>query len=126
MEFPPQGFVKLNFNRSHLHNYAAGGFIIGDWAGSLIKAGAAPHGYTSIVVAEARALCDGLYEAVKAGFKQLVVEGDNTTVIQTIKGIIFMPWKINFIVRDISHYLNQMSHVTLSHNYREANLAADW
>ena len=81
-----------------------GGFIIRDWAGNLLKAGAAPYGDSSILVAEARAMHDRLHEAVKAGFKHLVIEGDNTMVIQVIKGMISVPWKINLIVKDISHY----------------------
>ena len=56
----------------------------------------------------------------------MVVEGDNTTVIQAIKWMISTPWKINLIVRDVSHYLNQMSQFTLPHNYREANLTTYW
>jgi len=77
---PPQGFFKLNFEGSHLHNSAAGGFIIKDWTGNLLKARAALYGDSLILVAEARALRDGLHEAVKAGFKHLVGEGHNTTV----------------------------------------------
>lgn len=123
---PPQGFVKLNFDRSLFQNFAAGGFIICDQASNLRKAGAAPYGDTSILVAEARALRDGLREVIKAGFQFLLIEGDNSTVIQAIKGATHTPWTISLIVSDILHYMQQLTQVFLSHNFREANLAADW
>ena len=123
---PPRGSVKLNFDGFCFHNSAAGRFIIRDWAGRLIKAGAAPYGDTSILVAEARALQDGLQEVIKKGFQSLEIEGDNIMLIQAIKGPHHMPWKINLIVKDILHYLNQLSHVSISHIYPEANLAVDW
>ena len=125
VEYPPRGFVKLNFDGSRIHNSTAGIFIIHGWVGNLIKTGAAPYGDTSILVAEARALWEGLQEAIKAEVKFLIIEGDNSIVIQAIKGTVCVQWKIRFIIRDISHYLNQLSHVTVSHNYREANLAAN-
>ena len=62
---------------------------------------------------------------IKAGVKYLIIEGDNSTVIQAIKGTVYIPWMIRFIVRDISHYLNQLLQVTISNNYRKANLATD-
>jgi len=88
---PPPGFIKLNFDGSHFYNFAAGRFIIRDWVGKLIKAAVAPYGDTSILVAEARALCDGLHEAIKAEFQSLVIEGDNSTVIRANRGSIHSP-----------------------------------
>jgi len=46
--------------------------------------------------------------------------------IKAIKGSIHSPWTINLIIRDILHYMKQMTQVSLSNNYREANLAIDW
>jgi len=122
---PPSGSIKLNFDGSCFHNSAAGGSIIRDWAGRLIKVRAAPYGDTSVLVAEARTLRNGLQEAVKQGFQYLEIEGDNIMVIQAIKGSTHMPWKISLIVKDILHFMKQLTHVSISHIYREANLAAD-
>ena len=57
---PSPGFVKLNFDGSLINSAATGGFIIRDWTGKLVKAEAGYYGETSILVAEARALRDGL------------------------------------------------------------------
>ena len=61
---PPQGFVKLNFDGSLINSSAAGGFIIWDWTGRLVKADATCYSDTSILVAEAIALRDGLRLAI--------------------------------------------------------------
>jgi len=54
-----------------------GGYIVRDWEGKLLKAGSSYYGCTSIIVAEARALGDGVQEAYSVGFKKLIIEGDN-------------------------------------------------
>lgn len=52
--------------------------------GKLFKAGAVNYGSTSIIVAEARALKDGVHAAIQAGYKRLLIEGDNSTLIQAL------------------------------------------
>ena len=76
-------------------------------------------------MAEARALRDGLYAAVKAGIKHIIIEGDNATVIQAIKGTISTPWRIQTLVHDISTILKTMNQITISHIFCEANMEAD-
>ena len=78
------------------------------------------------MVAEARALKDGVSAATRAGYKSLLIEGDNTTVIQALAGKVQVPWKITTIIEDISIWLNQDTHFQVKHIYREANMAADW
>jgi len=82
---PSPGFVKLNFDGSLINLSAAGGFIIRDWTGKLVKAEASYYGDTSILVAEARALRDGLRATIQAGFKKIAIEGDNKILIQALK-----------------------------------------
>uniref|UniRef100_A0A7C9CL39 RNase H type-1 domain-containing protein n=1 Tax=Opuntia streptacantha TaxID=393608 RepID=A0A7C9CL39_OPUST len=112
---PPLGFVKINFDRSLFLNSSAGGFIIRGWGGNLIKAGAAHHGTSSILVAEARALGDGVRAVVETGFKRVLIEGDNAIVIQALQGLITVPWQIAGILHDVSIYLSKMDHVSISH-----------
>ena len=123
---PPPGFVKLNFDGSLINSSAAGGFIIRDWTGRLIKAGATYYGDTSILVAEARALRDGLRLAIQAGFTNIIIEGDNKTVIQALKGMVHVPWKISTIIEDIHAWQTHGIQLTITHVFREANMAADW
>ena len=94
--------------------------------GNLIKAGAAHHGTSNILVAEARALRDGVRAVVDSGFKRVLIEGDNSIVIQALQGRITVPWQIAGLTHDVSIYLSQLDHVSISHIYREANMAADW
>ena len=80
---PPLGAVKLNFDVSLSRSSAARGFIIRDWLGHFIKAGATHYG-ESILIAEARALRDGFKVAAKLGVRHLFIEGDNATVIRAL------------------------------------------
>jgi len=123
---PPMGFVKLNFDGSLHQTSAAGGFIIRGWGGNLIKAGAAHYGDSNILVAEARALRDGVRAVVEAGFKKVLIEGDNSIVIQSLQGRVKVPWQIEGLLSDVSYYLTQLEYVSINHVFREANVAADW
>jgi len=83
--YPPQpGVVKVNFDDSCINSAAAGGFILRDWRGKIIKVSAANYGLTSSLVAEARALKDGVLLAVQAGYSKISMEGDNVLVIQAL------------------------------------------
>ena len=68
---PPPGFVKINFDGSLSNSSVAGGYVISDWTGKLLQAGTANYGTTSMVVAEARALRDGVSAAIQSGFNSL-------------------------------------------------------
>jgi len=60
--------------------------------------GANHYGDSTILVAEERTLHDGLYKVDNAGFQHIIVEGDNATVIQVLKGSISLPWQIKIII----------------------------
>jgi len=69
--------VKNNFDGSLQNRLAAGRYIIRDWKETILRARSNSYGCTSIIVAEARALRDGVQEAHTVGFKNLIIEGDN-------------------------------------------------
>ena len=123
---PPPRFIKLNFDGCLVNSTAAGGYILRDWTGKIIKVGAANYGKTSIIAAEARALCDGIKAAAEAGFHKLYIEGDNLTVIQAVQGKIGVPWKISTILEDVRTWILQMTHVQIHYIFQEANMAVDW
>ena len=77
-------------------------------------------------MAEARAPRDGVRAVVDSGFKRVLIEGDNSTVIQAIQGRLTVPWQIARLLRDVSHYPSQLEHVSITHVFREANMTADW
>jgi len=124
---PPQpGTVKLNFNGSYINSAARGGFILRDRTGKLLKAGAANYGLTSSLVAEAKALKDGVFLAVQAGYSRISIEGDNMIVIQALKGEGQMPWQIAYIIKDVKASFQHVVQVSINHIYRKANMAAEW
>jgi len=121
-----QGWSSSIFDGSCINAKAAGGFILRDWTGKLLKAGAANYGTTSSLIAEARALRDGVALAVQEGYSMLCIEGDNVTVIRALLGKTEGPWQISHIIEDVKAYLHQVTQVTIHHTFTEANIAADW
>ena len=79
------GVTKISFDGSCINLSVAGGFSLRDWTGKVLKVGAANYGQTSSLVAEARALKDGVLLAVQAGYMEIIIEGDNLVVIQALK-----------------------------------------
>ena len=91
--YPPQsGVDKVNFDGSCINLVAARCFILRDWTDKIIKVGAANYGLSSSLVAEARALKDGVLLAVQAGYSKISIEGDNLLVIQALQGQNHIPW----------------------------------
>ena len=74
MATPILGSMKANFDGSLQNNSATGGYILRDWKGELLKVRLAYYGHTSILVVEARALQDGVKEALAAGYRKLIIE----------------------------------------------------
>jgi len=84
------------------------------------------YGTTSILVAEAKAVRDGLHFAVQAGFRNISIEGDNQIVIQAIEDKIITLWQIEHIIDDILHWRSHDFQFTTKYIFWEANMAADW
>jgi len=122
---PPEGFIKVNFDGSELSHHAAGGYVIRNWTGHLIQAGAFNLGATSILIAEATTMRNGLQAAVTVGFSNIHIEGDNKILIQAVQEFIQPPWKIQVLVQDILYYLQTCNHVIVFYIFREGNRAAD-
>jgi len=98
---PTPGMVKLNFDGSLQGNSAVGGYIIRDWKGEVLAVGGSNYGNTSVIMAESRALRDGLQAAFDSGFYRVVIEGDNSIVIGYSKKEFQVPWRIKSVMQDI-------------------------
>jgi len=83
--------VKVNFDGSVQNNSAAGGYIIRDWRGMVLKLGAAYYGNTSIIMAEGNALRDGIQAVIATGYCKLDIEGDNMIIIKVLQGTATVP-----------------------------------
>jgi len=125
-EPPPPDRVKLNFDGSLQRGMAAGGYVLRDWKGEVLMVGATSYGRTSIIMAEGRALRDGLQAVISGGYRKLEIEGDNMLIIQVIQDRAQIPWQLRNIILEIKGLLNQCFQVMIRHIYREANMAADW
>jgi len=123
---PQPGVIKLNFDGSYANSSAAGGFLLRDWMGKVIKAAAVNYGHTLSLVAEARAVEDGVLLALRAGYTEIAIEGDNLIVIQALNGEGHIPWQILNIIKDIQLLIQQDVQVSFTHIFREAKMAADW
>ena len=75
--------------------------MIQNWGGRILRVGMAHYDYTSILVAKARAIRDGLRTVIQEGFGQLLMEGDNKIIIQALKRKIRVLWQIRNIIKDI-------------------------
>jgi len=105
---------------------SVGGFIVRDWTGKVIKVEAANYGHSSTLVAEARALTNGVQLAIQTGYNQITIEGNNLVAIQALQGTIQVPWQITTIIQDTHAWLQVVSQVMIKHIFQEANMSVDW
>ena len=83
------------------------------------------YGEASTLVAEARALKNGIIVAIQAGYQNMISEGDNNTIIQALQGIFHVPWKITRILEDVGLWLTMINCTIINYIFREANQATN-
>jgi len=115
---PRGGFIKVNFDGSKSLQGAAVGFIIRNWEGKFIQASTFKLGASSVLVAEATAMRNGIKVAIQAGFANVHIEEDNNFLIQAVLGRVQIPWEIQVFVQDITTYLYRFDHVIINHTFR--------
>jgi len=93
--------------------------------GRLLKVGYAYYSVTSVLAAEARAMRDGVYVAVEAAFKHILIEGGNKIVMQALKGIIKVPRQIQSLIKDVLMWKEKGIHIIINQVFRETNMAVD-
>lgn len=126
---PTKHFFKLNFDGSVKRSSAAAGVIIRDGKGipRAVKAFHLGKGNNkSTLVAEATALRNGVCLARDLRIKRLIIEGDNLTVINVLRGFCKCPREIKLLYRDICLMLGEFEDFKICHVFREGNRAADW
>ena len=83
---PPDDWFKLNFDGSKLDDkWAALGYVIRDSQGREAILGSKACGHTSVLVAEALALREGIKAAKFLWIKKIAIQGDNICVINSLK-----------------------------------------
>jgi len=104
----------------------SGGFILRDWIGRLLKWGYSNYGITSITVANARAIRDGVFMTIQAGFCNIWVEDNNKIVIHAAQGAVRIPRHILHLIKDVQCWQDAGFQLHFNHTFREANRAANW
>ena len=79
----------------------AGGYILRDWRGAILLLGAVNYGHTSVIMAESRALRDGLQGALERRFLRLDIEGDNSVMLGASQKKIEVSWRIKNVIQDV-------------------------
>ncbi|KAJ8423472.1 hypothetical protein Cgig2_013515 [Carnegiea gigantea] len=84
---PPESCVKLNFDGGQAGTSGWGwGFVIRNHMGNVLLAGLKHgHGFVGALVKEARSCLYGLKCAFNAGFKRIIVERDNLSLIRLLR-----------------------------------------
>lgn len=61
-----------------------------------------------------------------SSLNNIIIEGDNITIIKSLLKEVSSPWEIGQIIRDIEEDLRQCQSFKVNHCFREANGAADF
>jgi len=115
---PRGGFIKINFDGSKSSQGTVGDFIIRNWEGKFIQVATFKLGVSSVLVAEATTMRNGIKVAVQTGFANVHIEGDNNILIQAVLGRVKIPWEIQVLIQDITTYLSRFDLVIINHIFR--------
>ncbi|KAL5825766.1 hypothetical protein ACOSQ3_021829 [Xanthoceras sorbifolium] len=124
---PCVGAFKINVdaacNRSGSRSGA--GIVIRNAQGTVVDAAALVfQGFSSVEVAEARAILGGLSLAVDNGWYPIFIESDSLNVVRLCKGDSFSLSEIDNVIHDIRSLLIQAGDVSIAFVPRSCNVVA--
>lgn len=122
---PDIGNIKVNFDGSVKEGQGTAGYVIRNYAGHLLATGATKVGETTVPMVEALAMRSEVKKALEMGCRKIEVGGDNKIAIQSIRGEIESPWRIN-IIKNAREFQKYCIRVKINHVFREGNRTADW
>ena len=118
---------KLNFDAAVFTEQQSSGIgaIIRNAQGQVMAGMSAKGPYVrNSEEAEALACRQAVVFALEAGFSELVIEGDNSTVMKAISGLSYHNSLLGHVYEDICAYLNGMQLVSISCIKRGGNMVA--
>ncbi|CAI9759581.1 unnamed protein product [Fraxinus pennsylvanica] len=123
---PAVGWVKLNVDGSSVGNPGpcGGGGVIRDHDGNLVAGFCVKYGHGSNNEAELRAVISGVELCKEMGFQQVEIECDSAVVVNWLTHSLCKIWYLWDYWDELLKLLSGIS-FTISHQYREANSAAD-
>ena len=124
---PMAGCFKLNVDGASRGNpgHSGGGGIIRNHRGEMIKAFSNYYGVCTNMVAEFRALEEGLFLAIELGLElsELVVESDSKVLVEMLKKSKCDQWQLLMHWKEVLGLVDQT--LFIQHQFREANSIAD-
>lgn len=122
---PIHGFL-LNVDGASRGNpgHCGGGGCIRDIRGHLLIAFSHYYGYGSSIVAETRAMCDGIRLAQQHGIQIATINSDSANLVSSFRSGNAPSWTCLRWWREILHFARD-SGILISHVYREGNQVAD-
>ncbi|XP_070041418.1 uncharacterized protein LOC142169055 [Nicotiana tabacum] len=126
-QLPYEGWFKCNTDGTSRGNPrpSSYGFCVRDHAGDLVFAKAKEIGETTNIVAEAKAIMEGLAYCVGRKLHPLIMETDSLVMRKIIDGEWATPWCVGAEVRKIKHIKNNYN-IVFQHVLREGNIIADF
>lgn len=126
--FPPQGWVKINFDGAArgFPSQAGCGGVIQDHYGNFISAIALPLGKQTNNVAEAIGAYHSLKLAKKNNFKLVWVKGDAKNIINYLKGKSTLAWNVDIWMKKAKDIIKTFDRCIIVHVYRQANVVANF
>lgn len=123
---PPLGGYCLNVDGASKGNpgVCGGGGCIRDAAGNLVIAFAHFYSMGNSLIAEVRALCDGLRMAADFGLKLESIQSDSALLVESLRSNIPLSWDTIRWWRMVVDLLKAHS-IPVTHVYREGNRLAD-
>ncbi|XP_042954714.1 uncharacterized protein LOC122291135 [Carya illinoinensis] len=121
------GMLKLNVNGESCGNLGmlGGGGVIWDSQGRVLVGFAHLYGQATNTIVECRALLDGLRLCRSLGLRDLLVESDSTVVVGWMASGISKYWFLWDFWEEVK-MLVRLLKVRVRHNFREANMVADF
>ena len=122
---PNLNCYKINCDAAVFENYAVILAVARDWRGFWVFAQAIRVNTNSLIQAEAEALRWAVRLAISHNLHNVIVEGDNKTCIQVLKGTtLSSPWKADVLLRDTKELAMQIENLSFNWVLRDANVAA--
>lgn len=123
---PMMGHLKLNTDGASKGNPGAsgGGGVIRDHKGSVIFAFLHYYGVHHSLIAEMRALLDGLRYCSALSLAVTHVEVDSKLLVDILHGVSSCPWRLHYWIREAKLLLSQ-GNISVLHTLREGNMPAD-
>lgn len=76
-------------------------------------------------MAEALGLHYGVFATLRLDYKKIEIEGNNSRIVNAIKGSWSCPWEVELILADVLASLKLFEKWSIKHVFREINLIAD-